>query len=84
MQPPKRLIARSSRRRRALQGILGATDEPLVSMDFRGDARSAIVDLPSTLVMGGRLAKVLAWYDNEWGYSCRVADLAKYIASKGL
>jgi len=67
----------------ALQGILGVTDEPLVSMDFRGDERSAIVDLPSTLVMGGRLAKVMAWYDNEWGYSCRVADLAKYIASKG-
>ncbi|MER3403712.1 MAG: type I glyceraldehyde-3-phosphate dehydrogenase [Armatimonadota bacterium] len=67
----------------ALKGILGVTDEPLVSSDFRGDERSAIVDLPSTLVMGGRLAKVLAWYDNEWGYSCRVADLAKYIASKG-
>jgi glyceraldehyde 3-phosphate dehydrogenase len=67
----------------ALQGILGVTDEPLVSMDFRGDERSAIVDLPSTLVMGGRLAKVMAWYDNEWGYSCRVADLAKYIASRG-
>lgn len=67
----------------ALLGILGVTDEPLVSSDFRGDERSAIVDLPSTLVMGGRLAKVLAWYDNEWGYSCRVADLAKYIASKG-
>ena len=67
----------------ALKGILGVTDEPLGSSDFRGDERSAIVDLPSTLVMGGRLAKVLAWYDNEWGYSCRVADLAKYIASKG-
>ncbi|OYT75572.1 MAG: hypothetical protein CFK49_02485 [Armatimonadetes bacterium JP3_11] len=66
-----------------LKGILGVTDEPLVSMDFRGDERSAIVDLPSTMVMGGRLAKVMAWYDNEWGYSCRVADLAKYIASKG-
>ncbi len=67
----------------ALKGILGVSDEPLVSSDFRGDERSAIVDLPSTLVMGGRLAKVMAWYDNEWGYSCRVADLAKYIASKG-
>ena len=67
----------------ALRGILGVSDEPLVSSDFRGDERSAIVDLPSTLVMGGRLAKVMAWYDNEWGYSCRVADLAKYIASKG-
>jgi len=67
----------------SLRGILGVTDEPLVSMDFRGDNRSAIVDLPSTIVMGDRLAKVMAWYDNEWGYSCRVADLAKYIASKG-
>ncbi len=67
----------------ALKGILGVSDEPLVSSDFSGDERSAIVDLPSTLVMGGRLAKVMAWYDNEWGYSCRVADLAKYIASKG-
>ncbi len=67
----------------ALKGILGVSDEPLVSSDFRGDERSAIVDLPSTLVMSGRLAKVMAWYDNEWGYSCRVADLAKYIASKG-
>ncbi|MDW8106733.1 MAG: type I glyceraldehyde-3-phosphate dehydrogenase [Armatimonadota bacterium] len=67
----------------SLKGILGVTDEPLVSMDFRGDERSAIVDLPSTIVMGDRLAKVMAWYDNEWGYSCRVADLAKYIASKG-
>ncbi|MFQ3610458.1 MAG: type I glyceraldehyde-3-phosphate dehydrogenase [Fimbriimonadales bacterium] len=67
----------------ALKGILGVCDEPLVSADFRGDERSAIVDLPSTMVMGGRLAKVMAWYDNEWGYSCRVADLAKYMASKG-
>jgi len=68
----------------SLKGILGVCDEPLVSSDFRGDERSAIVDLPSTMVLGDRLAKVLAWYDNEWGYSCRVADLAKYIASRGL
>jgi glyceraldehyde 3-phosphate dehydrogenase len=68
----------------ALKGILGVCDEPLVSSDFRGDERSAIVDLPSTMVLGDRFAKVLAWYDNEWGYSCRVADLAKYIASRGL
>ncbi len=67
----------------ALKGILGVCDEPLVSSDFRGDERSAIVDLPSTIVIGGRLAKVMAWYDNEWGYSCRVADLAKYMASRG-
>ncbi len=68
----------------SLKGILGVTDEPLVSSDFQGDERSAIVDLPSTMVLGDRFAKVLAWYDNEWGYSCRVADLAKYIASRGL
>lgn len=68
----------------ALNGYLGVTDEPLVSSDFRGDRRSSIVDLPSTMLMGDRMVKVLAWYDNEWGYSCRVADLAKYIASKGV
>ncbi len=68
----------------ALKGVLGVCDEPLVSSDFRGDERSAIVDLPSTIVLGDRFAKVLAWYDNEWGYSCRVADLARYIASRGL
>jgi glyceraldehyde 3-phosphate dehydrogenase len=68
----------------SLRGILGVCDEPLVSSDFRGDERSAIVDLPSTMVLGDRFAKVLAWYDNEWGYSCRVADLAKYIAHCGL
>ena len=68
----------------SLKGILGVCDEPLVSSDFQGDERSAIVDLPSTMVLGDRFVKVLAWYDNEWGYSCRVADLAKYIASRGL
>jgi glyceraldehyde 3-phosphate dehydrogenase len=68
----------------SLRGILGVCDEPLVSSDFQGDERSAIVDLPSTMVLGDRFAKVLAWYDNEWGYSCRVADLAKYIAHRGL
>lgn len=68
----------------ALSGYLGVTDEPLVSSDFRGDQRSSIVDLPSTMLMGDRMVKVLAWYDNEWGYSCRVADLAKYIAAKGV
>ncbi len=68
----------------SLRGILGVCDEPLVSSDFQGDERSAIVDLPSTMVLGDRFAKVLAWYDNEWGYSCRVADLAKYIARRGL
>ena len=62
-----------------LQGILGVTDEPLVSCDFMGDRRSGIVDLLSTKVIGGNLVKVIAWYDNEWGYSCRLVDLAKFI-----
>jgi glyceraldehyde 3-phosphate dehydrogenase len=62
-----------------LNGILGYTEEPLVSSDFRGDSRSAIVDGLSTMVLDGTLAKVVAWYDNEWGYSCRVADLAYYM-----
>jgi glyceraldehyde 3-phosphate dehydrogenase len=65
-----------------LKGILGASDEPLVSTDFRGDDRSAIVDLPSNMVLGGNFVKVIAWYDNEWGYSCRVADLVRYIAER--
>jgi glyceraldehyde 3-phosphate dehydrogenase len=68
----------------ALKGILGVTTgeymDPLVSMDFKGDARSSIVDLPTTMVMGGTLIKVVTWYDNEWGYSCRTADLAAMMA----
>jgi glyceraldehyde 3-phosphate dehydrogenase len=67
-----------------LEGILDFSDEPLVSMDFRGDDHSAIVDGLSTMVVGNRLGKVIAWYDNEWGYSCRVADLASMMASHGL
>ncbi len=63
-----------------LKGILGVTDEPLVSVDFLGDPRSGIVDLLSTKVLDGTLAKVIAWYDNEWGYSCRLVDLIKYVA----
>jgi glyceraldehyde 3-phosphate dehydrogenase len=65
-----------------MQGILGVSDEPLVSSDFRGDARSSIIDSASTMVIGGNLVKVIAWYDNEWGYSCRCADLIQMIASK--
>ena len=65
-----------------MSGILGYCDEPLVSMDFKGDSRSSIVDAALTSVMGGRFAKVVAWYDNEWGYSCRVVDLAAIMASK--
>ena len=59
-----------------LQGIMAYTDKPLVSSDFRGNPASSIVDGLSTVVLGGKMAKVLAWYDNEWGYSCRVGDLA--------
>lgn len=66
-----------------LQGILDYTDEPLVSSDFRGDPHSSIIDGLSTMVTGGNMVKVIAWYDNEWGYSCRVADLADFIAKKG-
>ncbi len=65
-----------------LSGILGLSEEPLVSSDFRGDSRSAIVDAASTMVMGGRLVKVVAWYDNEWGYSCRIADLIALVAAR--
>lgn len=66
-----------------LKGILAYTDEPLVSTDFRGDSHSSIIDGLSTMVTGGNMVKVLAWYDNEWGYSSRVADLADFIAKKG-
>jgi glyceraldehyde 3-phosphate dehydrogenase len=65
-----------------LKGILGYTDEPLVSMDFRGDERSSIIDGQSTMSIGSNMVKVVAWYDNEWGYSCRVSDLAAFIGSK--
>jgi glyceraldehyde 3-phosphate dehydrogenase len=65
-----------------MAGILGVSDDPLVSSDFRGDARSAIIDSACTMVLGGHFVKVIAWYDNEWGYSCRVADLAKHIADR--
>jgi len=68
----------------ALNGILGFCDEPLVSSDFRGNAASSIVDGPSTVVMEGKMAKVLSWYDNEWGYSCRVGDLAAFMAEREL
>jgi glyceraldehyde 3-phosphate dehydrogenase len=60
------------------------TDEPLVSMDFKGNSHSAIIDTLSTITIGGNMVKVIAWYDNEWGYSCRLGDLTDYIASKGL
>jgi len=68
----------------SLKGILGYCDEPLVSGDFRGDSRSSIVDSLCTFVLGGNFVKIISWYDNEWAYACRVADLATLIASKGL
>ena len=67
-----------------LKGILEYCQEPLVSMDFKANPASSIVDAMSTMVIGGNMVKVLSWYDNEWGYSCRLADLAAYIADKGL
>jgi len=67
-----------------LANILEYCQEPLVSIDFKGNPASSIVDALSTIVIEGNMVKVLAWYDNEWGYSCRLADLAVYIASKGL
>ncbi|HEY7837028.1 MAG TPA: type I glyceraldehyde-3-phosphate dehydrogenase [Terriglobales bacterium] len=67
-----------------LQGILGYTEEELVSSDFRGDSRSSIVDAPMTRVINGNCVKVIAWYDNEWGYSCRMRDLVGFIGQKGL
>jgi glyceraldehyde 3-phosphate dehydrogenase len=63
---------------------MACESERLVSSDFKGDSHSSIVDLEFTLVLQDNMAKVVTWYDNEWGYSCRVADLAAYIAEKGL
>ncbi|MCL0059980.1 type I glyceraldehyde-3-phosphate dehydrogenase [Dehalococcoidia bacterium] len=67
-----------------LKGILEFCDEPLVSIDFKGNPASSIVDGLSTIVIGGNMVKVLSWYDNEWGYSCRTGDIAAYMAKKGL
>ena len=66
----------------SMKGILGFCEEPLVSIDFRGDERSSIIDAPSTMVIGDNMVKVVAWYDNEWGYSNRLADLTKYVADR--
>ena len=65
-----------------MKGILGVSDEPLVSMDFKGDSRSSIIDAASTMVLDGTMVKVIAWYDNEWGYSCRIADLLSLIGAR--
>ncbi len=67
-----------------LKGILEYCEEELVSMDFKGNPHSSIIDGPGTMVIGGNMVKILAWYDNEWGYSCRLGDLCVYLASKGL
>jgi glyceraldehyde 3-phosphate dehydrogenase len=66
----------------ALQGILAVTDEELVSVDFLHDSHSSVFDAPSTMVIADRTAKVLSWYDNEWGYSCRVVDLTNHVAQR--
>jgi glyceraldehyde 3-phosphate dehydrogenase len=66
-----------------LKGILEYSQEPLVSIDCKGNPASSIFDAPSTMVISGNMVKVLAWYDNEWGYSCRLADLVAYITKKG-
>jgi glyceraldehyde 3-phosphate dehydrogenase len=70
--------------RSSLKGIMDYEEEGLVSSDFKGNPHSSIVDIPFTQVMQGNMAKVVTWYDNEWGYACRVADLADFMASKGL
>jgi glyceraldehyde 3-phosphate dehydrogenase len=67
-----------------LKGILAYTEDPVVSTDMLQNSNSSIVDAGLTKVLGGNLAKVVSWYDNEWGYSCRVVDLVKFLAAKGL
>jgi glyceraldehyde 3-phosphate dehydrogenase len=67
-----------------MKGILALSEEQLVSIDFKGNSNSSIVDAENTKVIGGTTIKILSWYDNEWGYSCRVRDLIKFIADKGL
>ena len=67
-----------------MKGILEYCEEELVSMDFKGNPHSSIIDAPGTMVVGGNMVKILAWYDNEWGYSCRLGDLCVYMAEKGL
>jgi len=64
-----------------MDGILGVTDEPLVSCDFNGEQRSSVVDASCTSVVGGNLVKILAWYDNEWGYSSRLLEMTAKVAA---
>src|SRR5690606_37215339 len=65
-----------------MKGVLGVSHEPLVSVDYKGDSRSSIIDALSTQVMGGTMAKIVTWYDNEWGYSCRTADITHMVGGK--
>ncbi len=67
-----------------LKGILAFSEEPLVSIDFKGNSNSSIIDAENTKVIGETCIKILSWYDNEWGYSCRVRDLVKFVAEKGI
>jgi len=67
-----------------MKGILGVTEDPVVSIDFRADSRSSILDAPLTRVIGGNCVKVVSWYDNEWGYSCRMVDLISFMVARGL
>jgi glyceraldehyde 3-phosphate dehydrogenase len=67
-----------------MPNILGFCEEPLVSIDFKANPHSSIVDALTTMVLGGNMVKIVAWYDNEWAYSVRVADLIKYIEKKGI
>jgi glyceraldehyde 3-phosphate dehydrogenase len=68
----------------SLKGILEFCEEELVSLDFKGNPHSSIIDGPGTMVIGGNMVKILAWYDNEWGYSSRLGDLAVFLAETGL
>jgi glyceraldehyde 3-phosphate dehydrogenase len=68
----------------SMKGILGYTEEPLVSIDFKEDARSSIIDALSTMVLEDNMVKVVSWYDNEWGYSNRAVDLMEFVIKKGL
>ena len=70
--------------RGTLKGVLDVCEEELVSVDFKGNPFSSIIDASSTMVMDKRMVKVISWYDNEWGYSCRVSDLAAYMATRGV
>ena len=78
----RRCLVRASKT--SLKGIMACEEKPLVSTDFKGNPHSSIVDIEFTLVMKGTMAKLVTWYDNEWGYSCRTADLADYMEGKGL